>query len=76
MSDTVLHRQKQVSPRMPGGWTREQWRELAKDLGVKRGRDTQDTINNIKKYLLEKQSERITIATEWAAYLYRQGLTK
>ncbi len=46
-----MRREKQVSPRMPGGFTREQMREVARNLGVKRGRNTNDTLANLKEYV-------------------------
>jgi len=65
----VLHREPQISPRMPGGWTRQQWREVARGLGIKTGRDTMDTIKNIREYMAKQQQLGITIKTEWASYL-------
>lgn len=44
----ILRREKQVSPKLPEGLTREALRSVARALGVKRGRNTQDTINNLR----------------------------
>jgi len=65
----ILIREKQISPRTPGGWNRKQWREIATGLGIQKGRNTLDTINNIKKYLTEQKARGITVNTEWAKYL-------
>lgn len=49
MNNTIiLRREKQVSPRLKL-WSREQLRSLARLKGVKRGRNTADTIKNLRK---------------------------
>lgn len=66
----VLRREPQISPRMPGGWTRKDWRGIARSLGVKTGRNTMDTIANIRTYIVDMQKNRgITVNTAWADYL-------
>lgn len=47
MNNIVLRREKQVSTRIPGT-PRSELRMLAKLMGVKRGRNTDDTIRNLK----------------------------
>jgi hypothetical protein len=71
MSDRIiLRREPQISQRMPGGWTRENWRAVARSLGVKTGRNTADTIANIKAYITDMKVNRgITVNTAWADYL-------
>lgn len=54
MNEVILRRERQVSPRMQGGYTRCQWRELARNLGVKRGRNTADTLKNLREYVKQR----------------------
>lgn len=62
---TVLRRFKQESPRMFGGLSRTEWRELAKQLGVERGRNTMDTVRNVRKYVEDKKGH----SAPWLTYL-------
>lgn len=61
---------------MPGGWTRQHWRGVAKSLGLKTGRNTADTIANIRTYIKEMKGKGITVNTEWATYVSARSLTK
>lgn len=44
----ILRREKQISPRMPGDLTRQELRDMARLLGIRRGRNTADTLANLK----------------------------
>ena len=49
MNNIILHREKQVSANHTT-YTREGLRTRARILGVKRGRNTNDTLHNLKAH--------------------------
>lgn len=48
MNKIILRREKQVSPRKPHGITRAQLRMTARSLDIRVGRNTLDTLANLK----------------------------
>lgn len=47
MNKIILRREKQVSPKVPG-YTREGLRNLCRVFGIRQGRNTSDTLKNLK----------------------------